>query len=428
MMLTVSALANAKPQLWVAAAEDAKEAALHCREVAVSARYVAQTLTHSWPDDAGREARQNFVRHTQDYEAAGLVLAGLMNVYDALAGAVQAAQRTLTGALDYARQHELAVSDTGMVSGRENQQAEINTAASLISRALTDATSADEQAANRLRTIASLTRETDPAMVQTRLRNGADSPREIAERMKNRPDDVHPLNIPPELLDLIREVSEETGISQTLLQAIVWQEQQWYQNWEKDGGPLTEVGRFLDWVAEETFVPDKSLGITHMKIDTAREVIAQNPAAFTTPDGTYLGDLSDAQLAKYIEKYPQEDIRLAAYYLAELKENPYGAATDKQLFLLYATGDEPDMRAKNHQYGDATEPRGGEIRPRAEAWDRLQPRLADAADWASLTARERQQALAEIAADTPRGAEVDLHPVYGSDETAAGAKPWPFER
>lgn len=424
-MLTVSDLANAKPQLWRAAADDAADAAWHCKQVAAGARDLARTLEWSWPDDAGRAARQTFVRHADTYEAAGTVLSALVTYYDEFAVTVEGAQRSLVDALNLARGHGLTVNELGVVVGGEDtgNGAQAREVADRISAALTATNQADANAANRLRTIGSLTRVTDPAMIRLALEHAADSPAQIAQRMLNRPDDMHPLNIPPELFDTIRRAAAETGISETLLMSILWQEQQWYQNVDRDGGPLAQFGRFVEWVAQQTFVEDKSLGIAHMELDTAREVIAANPEAFSTADGRYLGDLSDAELVKYIETYPEEDIRLAAYQLAELQNNPHGAATDKQLFLLYSTGDHEPTRDANAQYADATEPRKYDIRDRAENWDRLQPRLNDAAAWAALSPQERRDALDEVIGNKPRWT-VDLHPVYDADGYAGdGRKP-----
>lgn len=209
-------------------------------------------------------------------------------------------------------------------------------------------------------------------------------------------------------------------MSKTLLLSILWQEQQWYQNYDKDGrGFLPSIGRMFNWTLQQTIKPDKSLGITHMKLGTARNVIGQHRQAFTTPDGTYLGDLSDAQLTKYIEENPNEDIRLSAYHLQELQKNPYGADTDKQLFMLYAA-DTPDVREKNEQYGDDSDHRGGDIKARGENWDKLQPRLEDAKAWEALSDEERQRALEQLEGDTPKGHSFTIDPIYGGDSHGTG--------
>lgn len=144
--------------------------------------------------------------------------------------------------------------------------------------------------------------------------------------------------------------------------SILWQEQQWYQNGDPGlGGPQGWFGHVFDWALEGTAKPGKSIGITHMKLATARQVIANDPAAFMT-DGRSLNDLSDSQLTKYMEENPNEDIRLSAHYLAQLQQNQHGATTDKDLFLLYAA-DTQQVRDANSQYGDDTGPRGGASHP-----------------------------------------------------------------
>ncbi len=79
------------------------------------------------------------------------------------------------------------------------------------------------------------------------------------------------------------------------------------------------------------------------------------------------------------------------------------------------------MRDANAQYGDDTAPRGGAIQPRAAHWDALQPRLHDAGAWAALDDSQRQQALDELAAQTPSGTSFDLSPLYTRPgDTTAG--------
>ncbi|MEU6867025.1 hypothetical protein ABZ924_27850 [Streptomyces sp. NPDC046876] len=140
---------------------------------------------------------------------------------------------------------------------------------------------------------------------------------------------------------------------------------------------------------QQSLKPDKSLGITHMKSDTARAVMENHRGAFTLPDGTFLGGLSDAELTKYIEENPDENIRMSASHLSDLKQNPYGADTDKQLFTLYAA-DTPGVRELNEQYGDESGSRAHDIKTRGENWDRLEPHLNDAMAWHALTDEQQE--------------------------------------
>ena len=242
-----------------------------------------------------------------------------------------------------------------------------------------------------------------------------DTPHAIALRLSERDDDLHPINVTPSQLAAVARAARETGTSRKLLLATLWQEQQWYQHVDgSPDGPASFVGRRLNRLFAGTVKPDKSLGITHLKPGTARRVLERHPLAFTAEDGSPLSGMSDAQLAAYIEGKPNEAIRLSAYHLADLRaRNPYGARTDKDLFLLYAA-DTPDVRERNERYGDASEHRGGEIRARGENWDRISPALDDAMAWEALGEAERLTAVAQLAAEAP-----PVVPLFG----AAGAGP-----
>ncbi|MEU4895486.1 hypothetical protein AB0B12_15135 [Streptomyces sp. NPDC044780] len=427
-MVSVPDLRSASPQAWRDAATDALTAAKHCEEIGTAARDdVARTLEKQWVSDAGLAARRTFVKHAEDYEAANLALRELCRVYDDLADEIEAAQRDLSSALTYADDHELTVDDSGRVSraapaasapGDDSQSDPVQHAQGIIEGALSRATKADTTAAAALRTISGLTEISDPKLVKEALTKN--SPLAIALRLTGAPNGTHPINVSPSQLAAVERAARETGVSKTLLLSILWQEQQWYQNYDQDGhGLLPTIGRIFNWTLQQTIKPDKSLGITHIKLQTARNVIEQHRQAFTTQDGTYLGDLSDAQLTKYIEEYPNEDIRLSAYYLQELRKNPYGADTDKQLFMLYAA-DTPDVREKNEQYGDDSDPRGGAIKSRAENWDKLQPYIEDAQAWEALSDEERQKALEQLESDTPKGHSITIDPIYGSESHGTG--------
>ncbi|WLQ35825.1 hypothetical protein P8A18_21420 [Streptomyces castrisilvae] len=290
-MVSVGELSGAQPGKWRDAADDAIAAAKQCEGISSYARdEVASTLGQCWVGDTGRAARGRFVKHADDYEAASMALRAMARAYDGLADDITDAQRDLTGALDYARTHELKVSS---------------------------------------------------------------------------------------------------------------------------------FGRFFDWSLQQTVKPDKSLGITHMKLETARAVITNNRGAFMLSDGTYLADFNDSQLTKYIEENPDEDVRLSAYHLKELQGQPYGAETDKQLFTLYAA-DTPDVREKNEQYGDESGARGADIKVRGENWDRLEPHLDDAMAWDALSDEERAKAIRQLESDTPAGHHVSIEPIYAAGGPTTG--------
>ncbi|MGH3937380.1 MAG: hypothetical protein ACRDTG_01895 [Pseudonocardiaceae bacterium] len=193
MTVTVSGLKNAQPALWFTAANDARDAAHHCHDMSSLARNeVARTLQACWVDDAGKEARQLFVRHADTYEAAATALEALMSTYGALAQTIEGAQRALGEALDFARTYSLAISEAGEVTGNADtdlgKQA-INDASRLVSAALTAANQADEQAASRLWVIAGLTDATNPDAVSLDLQAGADERRNPDERGGRRIDE-----------------------------------------------------------------------------------------------------------------------------------------------------------------------------------------------------------------------------------------------
>ncbi|WP_329124460.1 hypothetical protein [Streptomyces sp. NBC_01353] len=427
-MVSVNELSGAKPDKWRAAADDAVAAAKQCEGIGSYARdEVASTLRQCWVGDTGTAARTRFVKHADDYEAAALALRAMARAYDDLADDITDAQRDLTGALDYARTHELKVDDSGRVqlakavavpAGSTEHLEPLRHAQGIIDDALSKATRADTEAARALRTVEGLTAITDPKLVKEALNSG--SPLSIALRLSGGLDGLHPINVSPAQLAAVERAARETGMSKRLLLAILWQEQQWYQNHNPSlRGPLSSFGRLFDWSLQQTIKPDKSLGITHMKLETARTVIENNRERFTLADGTYLGDLDDSQLTKYIEENPNEDVRLSAYHLKQLQEQPFGADTDKQLFTLYAA-DTPDVREKNEQHGDESGARGGDIKIRGENWDKIQPHLDDAMAWEALSDEERSQAIKQLESDTPAGHHVSIEPIYAAGGPTTG--------
>ncbi|MFI8421668.1 hypothetical protein [Streptomyces sp. NPDC085479] len=421
-MVSVPELTGARPQQWREAADDAVAAAKQCDSLASYARdEVAATLRQCWVGDAGRAAREKFVKHAGDYEAASVGLRAMARTYDDLAEAIAAAQRDLSSALDYARRQGFTVDDSGRVNlapgekDAEDKEAERSQAQGVITDALTRASRADTNAARSLRTVEGMTALGDAKLAEAALQ--PNSPLAIALRLTGGLDGLHPINVPPNVLSAVNLASAETGISRKLLLSILWQEQQWYQNHNPSlRGPLTEFGRFFDWSLTLGPKPDKSLGITHMKTDTAREVVENYRDKFRLEDGRYLADLSDHELAALIEHQPELDVRLSAYLLMDLQQNQHGAQTDKQLFTLYAA-DTPEVREKNEQYGDESEHRGGDIKARGRNWDAIEPHLDDAMAWEALTDEERLEAIRHLESQTPAGHHVSLETLYRSGQT-----------
>ncbi|MFD7641284.1 hypothetical protein ACFV4P_11580 [Kitasatospora sp. NPDC059795] len=438
-MLTLDDLDHAQPGLWQHACDDALTTARHCEHLASVARdEVNRTLAGAWTSPTGDSARARFARHAESYDSAALSMRDLAKVYDRLATAMADAQRALHAALDFARDHRLNVAQDGSVHRGPGPvdparaaalDEQIQHAEGLVITALRNATEADTAATDELRTLARLSEIDSAATVREALDHDGNSALGVALRLQGAQRDgngPHPINVPPELIEAARRASAETGVSTDLLLSVLWQEQQWYQALEPGlDGPLTAIGRRADWAAAESLKPDKSLGITHIKPATARAAIDRDPAAFPG-----LAALSDAQLAKYIEENPAEDVRLSAHHLKRLRQDHHGAITDKQLFLLYAA-DTPQVRDSNSRYGDDGSHRGAAIKDRSDSWDSLQQSLRDADAWNNLPEAERRKALANLASRTPNDTELALNPVYaapGVSTTAHGTAPLPPDR
>ncbi|SFL06254.1 hypothetical protein [Streptomyces pini] len=427
-MVSVPELDTASPRKWRDAADDAVAAAKQCDGLASYARdEVAGTLRTCWVGDTGKAARSRFVRHADDYEAAAVALRALARVYDDLADDIADAQRDLHSALDYARRHDLKVDDSGRVQSTQSVMGPrgggehlepVKHARDIISAALSKATRADIEAARTLRTIEGLTDIGDPKLVRDALKD--DSPLGIALRLSGGLDGLHRINVPPTVLAAVDRAALETGMSRKLLLAVLWQEQQWHQNHSPSlRGPVTEFGRLFNWSLAVGPKPDKSLGITHIKLETAREVLEKNREVFKLTDGRYMSELTDAELAAEIEANPQLDVRLSAYHLKELKEDPYGSRSDKDLFVLYAA-DTPEVRELNETYGDESGRRGGDIKTRGENWDRIEPHLEDAMAWEALGDEERAQAVEQLKSQTPVPRDVYIEPIYSDGGPVGG--------
>lgn len=433
-MVGVSDLDNAQPGKWRQAASDLLTAARHCDDLSSTAREeVAVTLKMCWNDETGKKARRKFVKQADALEAAADTLRGLAKVYDTLADDMEAAQRDLHSALDYARRHDLEVDESGRVGPKNPvfrapnaKNPHIEHVTPIVDEALRKAGKADTEAEAMIRSIQGLVEVTDPKPARDVPAHGPSSPIAIALRLHATRGSLHRINVGPSQLDAVDRAVAETKISKRLLLAILWQEQQWYQKkWDSDlSGPIPFLGRLFNWTLRETLVPDKSLGITHMKLDTVREVMHTYEDKFKFADGRILGDLSDSQLSKYIEERPNEAIRLSAYYLKRLRSNPYGAETDKQLFLLYAA-DTEQVRDANAEFGDSTEERDNAIGQRARNWDELQAPLDDALAWDALTKAQQQQALEWLEAHLPDEGDNDVEPIYTEDRPEPKPSPGP---
>jgi tRNA A-37 threonylcarbamoyl transferase component Bud32 len=240
--------------------------------------------------------------------------------------------------------------------------------------------------------------------------------------------DEHPVNLPPWLVEYAREAARRHGISDRLMLMTLWQEQQWYQNY-RGYGPFSvlvdKAGREANELWQDRVDGTKSMGVTHMKVDTARDLVTRD--GLTDPDGRPYSSYSNEELAEKIEHDPQFAIDLTARKLAALQnedeEQPW---SDKQTFFLYAVDDEdPTTREANRQYGDSTEDRKNDIRPRAENWDRVAPVIDAQQDWERLSPEDRQRALDSVGAPDQGS---PLHFPYPPSQEGPSPTPGPTPR
>jgi hypothetical protein len=202
----------------------------------------------------------------------------------------------------------------------------------------------------------------------------------------------HPVNLPPELIEYAREAAKRNGISDRLMLMILWQEQQWYQNYGKGKGPAGSFGRWLDRTAQDWYKHDKSMGVAHMKVATARDVLERHNVK--DQQGRPYSSYSDSELAAKLGNDPRFAIDTSARYLSDIKNEPDGWS-DKQAFLIYAA-DTSAVRDANRRYGDSTDARKYDIHARAVNWDRVAPRIDAEWTWEQLSPQDRQRALAQL--------------------------------
>lgn len=296
----------------------------------------------------------------------------------------------------------------------ELAEAAIQHAQPLAEQTLAAANKADDDAAVNLRMIASLSLVSDPSTIDEAMREG--SPLNIALRIKERGEVSHKIDISPHLLSAADQASRETGINRKLLLAILWQEQQKYQNIHpKHDGPISHRCKYLNRIPRETIFPDKSAGIIHLKPATARAALEDHPEFFPMK-GEDPRSLSDSDIVAYIETHPAEAIRVSAFHLAKLRdgEGP-GNQTAKDLFRLYAA-DTPAVRDLNEKAGADDEPRGAATEKRSVDYEEIMPYVEDALEWNQLSKAQRQEAFQAIKEQTPKGQHVELNPIFTSHD------------
>ncbi|HEX6467848.1 MAG TPA: hypothetical protein VF069_02035 [Streptosporangiaceae bacterium] len=371
----------------------------------------------SWEGAAADAAVRQMTPLGQRVQVASTQAGSVASVLDAGARELRAAQKELTDAIRDADGIHLRVGDDGSLT-------------------LPEMSPADRRDPESIRYWASLRQQAEQieARFQAAMRNAEESDRRLSEELTNLGADgdyatalatqlagfsEHPVNLPPELIAYARQAARKYGISDTLMLMILWQEQQWYQNYGSGNGPIGALGRWFDRTVQD-IKGDKSMGVTHMKPDTAREVLARDGAR--DEHGRLYSTYSDDELAANLEDDPRFAIDTTARYLSQIKSEP-DHWSDKQTFLTYAADNE-EMREANRRAGDSTDARGFAIRDRAENWDRVAPKIEAEQAWERLSPDDRQRALGAMGSP---GSQVVLNlpytPAAGVDVAAEGTRP-----
>ncbi|GAA2738691.1 hypothetical protein [Actinocorallia aurantiaca] len=373
---------------------------------------VAKTDEAGWKGLAADAARKEISRPATRLELAaaqaGSVAGFMRGGYDEL----RAAKQRLKDALSDASAIRLRIGDDGALHFPEPRAEDALDPAHMVEsiqlrqqaskihdrfeEAVRLATTADERLAGGLSRLGA-----------DNLEGRTDLAKSLADTLANFGD--HPVNLPPGLVELARQLARRHGISDRLMLMTLWQEQQWYQNHGGYGpfSTLTEkFGNEFNKNYQKYRDETKSMGISHMKAETARDIVTQHGMADS--NGRPYSSYNDQELAERIEDDPQFALDLTARYLADIQnedeEQPW---SDKQTFLLYAVGDDEGTREANRQYGDSTEDRKHDIRLRAENWDRVAPVIDVQQDWERLSPEDRQRALDSLGS-SGRGDSLNL--------------------
>ncbi|MGC5248406.1 amidase domain-containing protein [Gordonia sp. DT219] len=150
-MVTFPELLNAKPDMWISAADDLLAAAKQCERIEDDIHYNGtRPLTDNWSGQAFGAAHDSLVRIANRSQVASILARGVVDPLDTLGHAVGVAQRELHAAVDYARSRGLDVDNTtGVVTIPDEQAGDImlcfvqDEATEMIQAALAAATRAD---------------------------------------------------------------------------------------------------------------------------------------------------------------------------------------------------------------------------------------------------------------------------------------------
>lgn len=203
----------------------------------------------------------------------------------------------------------------------------------------------------------------------------------------------HPLNVQPSLMAAARQAAQRYGISENLLSMILWQEQQWYQNDGGTKGIMPWIGHQFNDGLQETLRPNKSMGITHLKAQTALDVLARD--GVKDENGRLHKTYSQSDIASKLEDDPRFAIDVAARYLGQIQGEAGGNWSDKQTFFIYSA-DGNDVRTGNRKYGDATDGRGFAIHQRGVNFDKVAPSIQAQQLWSRLSPADRARALQQL--------------------------------
>jgi hypothetical protein len=155
-MVDYNALLTAKPEVWSARGDEWTSVAQHCTQSAADLYVGVRNLNSHWPDEAGALNTQELSSLADAYGAAGDTCKNVASTLHTLADAAGRAKTDLQSALDYAHANGLtveAMSGTGggaKITGPQDKSWEISETDARINKAVSAATTADEDARRKL--------------------------------------------------------------------------------------------------------------------------------------------------------------------------------------------------------------------------------------------------------------------------------------
>lgn len=158
-MVSYSALLTAtKPEVWTARADEWAKVAQHCTQSAADLYVGVRDLNSHWPDAAGALNTQELGNLANSYGAASDACKNVVTTLHTLADGASHAKTDLQSALDYAHSNGLTVEPDGQsakVSGPNDKGMEISDTIARISKAVTEATTVDQDSKAKLESLTS---------------------------------------------------------------------------------------------------------------------------------------------------------------------------------------------------------------------------------------------------------------------------------